>query len=214
MIAEILIIIKMFIDSDYERNQNKMKTSLTVFLIILFSSLSAMAQNNSESSAKFEDKLAVKVEYFGELALHPGISAGLEYTILKNNWLTIHWNNDLGGYYHRWNNAAVFAKSSIGTRYNVRAVFADINAGIGYMHSFAAGTFYQRAPDGGVEKARNWGHPHFMPNASFLLGWDATRKGNQKWTVHIGPEVCLQSSFNHIFLPHVAAKLGMTYKFN
>jgi hypothetical protein len=172
-----------------------------------------MAQNNSVSNTKFEDKLAVKVEYFGELVLHPGISVGLEYTISKNNWLTIHCDNDLGGYHHRWNNTSVFLKSSLGSRFNIGAVFADIHAGIGYMHSFAAGTIYQRAPDGGVEKARNLGHAHFMPNASLLLGWDATRKGNHQWTVHFGPEVYLQSSFNHIFLPHVAAKLGMTYKF-
>ncbi len=203
----------MLIDSHNEQNHNKMKISLILFLIILISSPSAMAQNNSASNTKLEDKLAVKVEYFGELVLHPGISAGLEYTISKNNWLTIHWDNDLGGYYHRWNNTSVFLKSSLGSRFNVGAVFADLIAGIGYMHSFAAGTIYQRASDGGVEKARNWGHSHFMPNASLLLGWDATRKGNHQWTVHFGPEVYLQSSFNHIFLPHVAAKLGMTYKF-
>ncbi len=159
------------------------------------------------------EKVALKLDYFGELVLHPGMTVGVEYSLSKNKLLTVHWDNDLGGYYHRWNNVAVFVKSSIGTRFNVGAVFADINAGIGYMHSFAAGTIYQRAFDGVVEKARNWGHPHFMPNASFLLGWDASRNGNQQWTVHVGPEVYLQSSFNHIFLPHVAAKLGMTYKF-
>ncbi|MEZ5056301.1 MAG: hypothetical protein R2879_04615 [Saprospiraceae bacterium] len=34
------------------------------------------------------------------------------------------------------------------------------------------------------------------------------------WTICAGPEVYLQSSFNHTFLPHVAAKVGITYKLN
>ena len=67
--------------------------------------------------------------------------------------------------------------------------------------------------NGGVEKAANLGHPHFMPNASFLLGWDGSRRNDLPWTIHIGPEVYLQYPYNHIFLPHVAAKIGFTYKF-
>ncbi len=159
------------------------------------------------------ERVAFKFNYFGELGLHPGMTVGVDYTLSKNNHLTVHWDIDLGGYWHRWNNTSVFLKSTIGTRFAAGPVFADINAGIGYMHSFAAGTIYQRASDGGVEKASNRGHAHFMPNMSFLLGWDGTRNGKQRWTIHFGPEVYLQSSFNHIFLPHIAMNAGITYKF-
>ncbi len=159
------------------------------------------------------ESVALKLNYFGELVLHPGLTLGVDYTLTKSNRLTVHWDNDLGGYWHRWNNTSLFLKSTIGTRLAAGPVFADINAGIGYMHSFAAGTIYQRATDGGVEKASNQGQAHFMPNVSLLFGWDSTRKGKQCWTVHLGPEVYLQSSFNHIFLPHIAMNVGMTYKF-
>ncbi len=100
-----------------------------------------------------------------------------------------------------------------GSRFAVGPVFADINLGVGYMHSWAAGVIYQRTENGGVEKAANLGHPHFMPNASFRLGWDGSRRNDLPWTIHIGPEVYLQYPYNHIFLPHVAAKIGFTYKF-
>lgn len=161
----------------------------------------------------FNDKVAFKLDYFGELVLHPGLSMGVDYTLAKKNWVTVHWDSEVGGYWHRWNHTAVFLKTSIGTRFPIKSLFVDLNLGAGYMHSFAAGTIYQKSPDGGLEEATNWGHSHFMPTSSFLIGWDGTRKKNLPWTFHIGAEVYLQSSFNHIFLPHTAAKVGFTYKF-
>ncbi|MCB0662764.1 MAG: hypothetical protein KDC24_08490 [Saprospiraceae bacterium] len=188
---------------------------LTILICILLGlSLQAQVSGISLPNSKtgLEEKLALKVEYFGELVLHPGLSVGIEYTLSKNNWNTLHWNTDLGGFWHRWNNTAVFLKTSVGSRIATGPVFADINLGIGYMHSWAAGDLYQSDGNGGVEKATNWGHAHFMPNASLLFGWDGSVKTNLPWAVHLGPEVYLQSSFNHIFLPHIAAKIGFTYK--
>lgn len=179
--------------------------------------LSVQAQDSigegATSNTSFVDKLAVKVEYFGELVLHPGLSLGMDYTILRNKWMTAHWDTDLGGYWHRWNNTSIFLKTTIGSRFALGPMFTDLNLGIGYMHSWAAGELYQRADDGGVEKAPNRGHSHFMPTASFLFGWDGTRRNNSPWTIYMGPEIYLQSSFNHIFLPHAAFKIGFTYKF-
>jgi hypothetical protein len=189
-----------------------MKMLRLTTLILLLGSLSVYGQEKDDTKSKLKDRVAIKVEYFGELVLHPGMTVGVEYTLSKNKFITVHWNNDLGGYWHRWNNTSIFLKSSIGSRFAMGPVFADLNAGIGYMHSFAAGTIYRRASDGGVEKAHNWGHAHFIPNASFLLGWDGTRKGKHRWTIHLGPEIYLQYPYNHIFLPHVAVKIGFTYK--
>jgi len=177
-------------------------------------SLYVFAQEPSSAKAPFEEKIALKIEYFGELVLHPGLSVGMVYTIARKNWVTLHWDTDLGGYWHRWNNTSAFLKTSIGSRLAIGSAFADINLGSGYMHSWAAGKLYQRSESGGVEKAVNKGHSHFMSTASLLFGWDGSRNLNLPWSIYFGPEVYLQSSFNHIFLPHVAAKLGLTYKLN
>lgn len=193
-----------------------MKITQFTFLILLLCSSSAYAQQKEGTGpklkARFGDRLALKAGYFGELVLHPGLTVGMDYTVAGNKWATLHWDTDLGGYWHRWNNTSFFLKTALGFRLTLGSVFADLNLGVGYMHSWAAGDMYQRAEEGGVEKAANWGHPHFMPNTSFLVGWDGSRKNNQSWAVHIGPEVYLQSSFNHISLPHVAVKIGFTYK--
>jgi len=161
----------------------------------------------------YNERVAVKFDYFGELVLHPGISLGIDYTLSSKNWMTVHWDTDLGGYWHRWNNTALFAKTSIGTRFPISSMFVDLNLGAGYMHSFPAGKIYQRSADGGVEKAPNWGHAHFMPAFSVLLGWDRSRKANLPFSIHVGAETYLQSAVNHTFIPHAAAKVGFTYKF-
>lgn len=194
-----------------------MKFSRFIPLIFLLYPLVVGAQNVGTSTppkTRFVEKLAFKADYFGELVLHPGFSAGLDYTLLSNKWTTLHWDADLGGFWHRWNNTSAFLKTSIGSRFAMGPAFADINLGVGYMHTWAAGEVYQRAENGSVEKVTQWGTPHFMPNASLLFGWDGSRKSNLPWTVHIGPEIYLQSSFNHSFLPHLAVKIGFTYKIN
>ena len=161
----------------------------------------------------YNESVAVKFDYFGELVLHPGLSLGIDYTLKSEKWVTVHWDTELGGYWHRWNNKALFAKTSIGTRFPVSSLFVDLNMGAGYMHSFPAGKIYRRSEDGGVEKAPNLGHAHFMPAFSVLLGWDGSRKANLPLSIHIGAEAYLQSAVNHTFIPHTAAKVGITYKF-
>ena len=192
-----------------------MKIVRFTLLMLLLSTYALRAQDTFHTSqpSRLAERLAVKVEYFGELVLHPGMSMGMEYTVASNRWITLHWNADIGGYWHRWNNTSVFLKTSFGTRFALGSVFANINLGVGYMHSWAAGEIYQKDQNGGVEKAANRGHAHFMPNASFLIGWNGSRK-NLPWSIHFGPEIYLQSSYNHIFLPQVAAKIGFTYQLN
>ena len=194
---------------------------LVVWLIVTLFSNSVFAQETTEDIEKekfpakilYHEKIAIRFNYFGELGLHPGLEVGTDYTLSKRKWITIHWDTGIGGYWHRWNNTSLFLKTTIGTRFPIWSMFVDFNLGGGYMHSFLAGPVYQMSKDGGVEKASNWGSSHFMPSFSTLIGWDGTRKRQLPITVHIGAEAYLQSNFNHIFLPHVAAKIGMTYKF-
>lgn len=205
---------------------NDLNAKLKRFVILFFMSVlwlpnsQIMAQENIDKEPKSKSfiggliqdkKISIKVDYFGELGLHPGGSLGIDYTISTKKWVTIHWDTEIGGYWHRWNHSALFTKTSIGARFPIWSLFVDINLGAGYMHSFLAGDVYQRAAGGGIEKAPNTGRPHFMPTCSLLLGWDGTRKSDLPWKIHLGIEAYYQSGFNHIFLPHVAAKVGVSY---
>jgi hypothetical protein len=193
-------------------------TTLLFALLYMQNSYSQMETKPKEKKSTFSqfiyhEKVAFKLNYFGELGLHPGLEIGTDYTLSKRNWITVHWDTNLGGYWHRWNNTSLFLGTTIGARLPIWSMFLDLNIGAGYMHSFAAGTIYQESADGGVEKAPNFGSSHFRPSFSALIGWDGTRKSNIPLTIHIGAEAYFQSNFNHIFLPHVAAKVGITYKF-
>jgi hypothetical protein len=202
----------------------KVKMIFTVFFVVVLcqchSQVIAQQRMNKNTGREglfsrliYNERVAVKFDYFGELVLHPGLSLGIDYTLARKNWVTVHWDTDLGGYWHRWNNSALFAKTSVGTRFPVSSLFVDLNMGAGYMHSFPAGKIYHRSADGGVEKAPNWGHSHFMPTFSVLLGWDGGRKANLPLSIHIGAEAYLQSAVNHTFIPHAATIVGFTYKF-
>jgi hypothetical protein len=189
---------------------------------VLFAMYKSYSQNSSKPTEKqsafsrfvYNDKVAAfKLNYFGELGLHPGLEIGTDYTLSKQKWVTVHWDTSLGGYWHRWNNTSMFLGTSIGARLPISSMFIDFNVGAGYMHSFAAGTVYSESANEGIIKASNAGSSHFKPSFSTLIGWDGTRKNNLPFTVHIGAEAYYQSNFNHIFLPHVAAKIGLTYKF-
>jgi hypothetical protein len=198
----------------------KRKSILLILLVALLFEQKGFSQDavkidTQESGLKrliHGGKLAFKINYFGELGLHPGLEIGTDYSFFKRNWISIHWDISIGGYWHRWNNTSLFAKTSVGARFYIGSAFADLNAGIGYLHSFLAGPVYAQSINGGVEKIKDFGSSHFMPNFSLLFGWDGSHKKDIPVSVFIGPEVYFQSHFNHTYLIHIAAKVGVTFK--
>lgn len=198
-----------------------MKTlSVVTLIVILFSFYQGFSRGSSLTYKNYESikdsseqyKLGLKVAYFGELVLHPGLTVGVECFKEKNSWINFYWNAEVGGFWHRWNNTSLFVKTGGSARFQRRKVFADFNIGIGYMHSFLAGEIYNWSEQHKVETKKDWGSAHFMPNTSLLLGWKGGKKRARSWAVYLGPEFYLQSNFNHIYLPHLAAKMGVTYK--
>lgn len=156
---------------------------------------------------------SAKVQYVGEFVLHPGIAMGTDYTLKSNSWFNLHWDTEIGGYVHKRNNNALFLQSTLGTRYTTRfAVFADIQAGIGYMLSMPDGDVYRVDEQGTVNPGGRPLTSHFKPTFSLLFGWDGTRNRDIPWRVFTGLEAYMQSAYNHVMLPHVAFRLGVSYQ--
>lgn len=166
-----------------------------------------------EEIQKEYSKIALNVGYFGEFILHPGIYGGIDYTLSSKLWLNIHWNSEIGCYYHKWNNNALFLQSSIGTRFTTSfSFFADVNLGVGYILSSPNGEVYKVNDQGELtEKGRTY-TSHAKPSVSLTLGWDGKRKKDIPFTAGLGVEGYWQTGFNHIALPHAALKLGITYQ--
>lgn len=183
------------------------KLILIFSAIIIPSSISAQEKNLDFS------KLAVKLDYFGELVLHPGIVAGVDYTLSSKKWFNLHWDGELGGYIHKWNNNSIFVQSSIGIRFiSSFSAYLDLNIGVGYMLSSPNGDVYSLNDQG---KLTNKGRPHtshFKPSLSLMFGWDGKRKKNIPLTIHFGVEASIQTGLNSFILPHAAFRLGATYQ--
>lgn len=157
---------------------------------------------------------AIKLQYAGEFALHPGFSVGTDYTIRSGNWFTLHWDTEVGGYVHKENNSALFLQSTLGIRFTAKfALFADIQAGIGYMLSMPYGDVYRVDDSGNMNLQGRPVSSHFKPTLSLLFGWDGMRNRDIPLRIFTGLEAYLQSNFNHIMLPHTAFRLGVSYQF-
>lgn len=185
-----------------------------IILILLISNFfTALLFGQEIDSSDSNSKLGIKLSYFGEFALHPGFAAGIDYSVHQNKWFNLHWDSEIGAYFHKWNNNAVFIQSTIGTRFiSSFSAFVDLNVGLGYMLTTPNGNVYVVDNNG---KLSSKGRPYqsaLKPNVSLLFGWDGTRKKDIPLIIHVGIEAYWQSHFNHSMLPHAAFRVGIVYK--
>ena len=164
-------------------------------------------------SINSNSKLGVKVGYFGEFVLHPGFTTGIDYTIHQKNWLSVHWDSELGAYFHKSNNNALFVQSTIGARFiSPFSAFVDVNIGLGYMLTTPSGDIYV-VDNNGILSSK--GRPYqsaLKPNISLMFGWNGSHKKDIPLIIHVGIEAYFQSNFNHSMLPHAAFRGGIVYQ--
>lgn len=158
-------------------------------------------------------KIGVKANYFGEFVLHPGFTVGIDYSLHQKKWFNLHWDSEMGMYFHKWNNNSFFTQTSIGTRFiSSFGAFTDLNVGMGYMLSSPNGDVYTVNSNNELSSKGRSFTSHLKPTFSILFGWDGTRKKNIPLLIHTGIEAYWQSHFNQSMLPHAAYRLGVVYK--
>jgi len=140
--------------------------------IVCLSLLLSLTSFGQESEAQL-GKLGINVGYFGEFVLHPGMYAGVDYSVWSNKRFDAHWNSEIGFYIHKWNNNSFFAQSSFGIRYTTSfSMLIDLNVGVGYMLSLPNGDVYQVDPTGNLVLKGRPATSHFKPHLSLLFGWN------------------------------------------
>jgi hypothetical protein len=189
---------------------NTRKVFNITFLLFLLIPFVYNAQERSNNKLK---KTAIKFGYFGELVLHPGFYCGIDYTLTEREWFNFHWDTEVGGYVHKWNNNSVFFQSSIGTKLiSSFSAYIDFNLGLGYILSSPNGDVYRFDSQAGITTKGMSNSSHLKSSFSILFGWDGKRKNNLPLTASIGFEGSIQSGFNHTVLPHAALRIGITYQ--
>ncbi|MEM7370488.1 MAG: hypothetical protein AAF587_17895 [Bacteroidota bacterium] len=122
------------------------------------------------SIALMDESLSVPNFWFLNYPLNPAIMIGTEYVINdhpRHDWVVA---ANLGGYYHKYSQTAIFLNSEVGFRYHLNRWNAQLRAGAGYAHTFYPGAEY-RLIDGRPEKVNAAGAPTFMPSVSLGLGY-------------------------------------------
>jgi hypothetical protein len=179
---------------------------IMAFWVVLGSSQESQEVHN-------RSRIALKSGYFGEFALHPGFISGIDYTLFKKRWLNVHWDSEVGTYFHKWNNNSVFIQTSIGSRLTTpSSLCLDVNLGIGYMLTSPDGDIYSADKNGNLNRRNRPLYSHLKPSLSILLGWNGNRRKNMPLIIQAGLETYLQSAFNHTLLPHAALRLGLIYR--
>lgn len=169
-----------------------MKKRSVLFSFLLFFSL-AQAGISLDHSSSFR----ITVGYFGELLTHPGICVGTEYNVKEGEFVSTHWDMDMGFYSHPLVESAGFLSSSIGMLAQFPlGLFLDMEAGVGIIYSFPPG-------DASASSASS-GQTYFMPSLGFDLGWS----GNYSpLSVALGPFVYMESNFTSTWQPHLALRV-------
>ncbi len=160
-----------------------------------------------------ENRLAIKVGYYGDFVMHPGLTMGIDYTLYTNKWFNLHWDTEMGSYVHKWNNNALFVQSSIGTRFTGPfSLCVDLNLGLGYMLTTPNGDVYRVDENDNLALGSRPFQSHLKPTFSILFGWNGERKRDIPLIIQTGFEAYMQSAYNHTMLPHAALRLGVIYR--
>lgn len=122
------------------------------------------------SISLMDESISLPNFWFLGYPFNPALMIGTEYVWNDHpryDWLVA---ANLGGYHHRYSQAAIFLNSELGFRYHVNRWNAQMRVGAGYAHTFYPGTEF-RLINGMPEPVTAAAGPTFMPSASLGLGY-------------------------------------------
>jgi len=108
--------------------------------------------------------------------LHPGFSLGTEYAWKEGRLGRLYQSFHSGYFYNEFNAKALFLQTEIGFRHTFRfGLFADVEAGVGYLHAFHPREIFRLNADGEFVKAKDGGKPAAIFSVALGVGYDFTR---------------------------------------
>lgn len=166
--------------------------------------------------AREVDAWAVGAAYFGEMALHPGISLAVERKLRfwgRRPGLVAHGffsEADLGVYWHARYATGLFVSTDLGYRLVfVHGLRLEALVGLGYLHTFDDGTVYE-VNGGQVSTVAGAGHRALMLSALLGVGWDFTVGDHAPFSLFLRVGSFGQYPYNEAVLPHLEAQLGFS----
>ena len=147
--------------------------------------------------------------------LHPGFSLGTEYAWKVARLGRLFQGFHAGYFYNEFTAQAVFLQTEIGFRLTLRfGLFADVEAGIGYLHSFHPREIFRLNDEGEFVKAKDGGKSAALFSAGLGIGIDFSRKLGWPVSVFIRYQPFIQTPYTaeESILPQSFVHFGVRFK--
>jgi len=163
--------------------------------ILLFSFSGKLLAQDSKPIALhisiMDESLSFPNFWFLGYSYNPAIQIGTEFLLKEKGNHDWHLTTNLGFFYHKDIEAAIFLNSEIGYRYHLKRFSIYPRFGLGYAHTFSTKAIYQPV-DGIFQKTKDKGTPTFMPSLSMNIGYalrDEDRSPVVYFTFATAPEL-------------------------
>lgn len=149
--------------------------SLILFLL-LFCFASGWADENIP-----ESRLSLTASYFGEMVLHPGFKAGIEYRIMEGKKASLSVPLAAGWYRHIRNHQMLSVESGLVGRLSSKGpFFSDLLLGAGYGLKKPDGSIYFEDEEGSIlTESASW-TSRFLVTAALGAGFDFGKNARVK----------------------------------
>ncbi|MEM8527194.1 MAG: hypothetical protein AAGG68_21315 [Bacteroidota bacterium] len=153
-----------------------MKHAIIMIAVLMSSYNICTAQERSKDPIPLkisilDESIALPNFWFTRYSYNPAAMVGTEFILKEKEKHDWHLTANLGFYYHKDWQAAVFLNSEIGYRYHFGRFNAAARLGLGYAHVFATQPIY-REVDGDFVAATDYGSPAFMPSLGVSLAYE------------------------------------------
>lgn len=137
-----------------------------------------------------DESISLPNTWFLRYSFNPAVSVGTEWVLKEKNNHDLHATGNLGFFYHKDWQSAVYLNSEIGYRYRLQRFFGTARFGLGYTHQFATKPVYSPV-DGNFEQVTDYGGPAVMTSLAVGVGY---RFGSQPYAPEVG--LTLMQSFD------------------
>jgi len=147
--------------------------------------------------------------------IHPGFSLGSEFAWKEGRLGRLFQNFQAGYYFNEFNAKGLFLQTGIGLRHTFRFnLFAEIQAGLGYLHSFHPRQIFRMGDNGAWVKARDGGKPSAIMSVAFGIGYDFTRIPGRPVSLFLRFQPFLQTPYSteESILPQSFVHFGIRFK--
>jgi hypothetical protein len=207
----------------------KSKAILILFLaisILGFSRWRLEAQDDAARKAATKMQFPLEISFINHAVtlpfdgivlspIHPGFSLGSEFAWKEGRLGRLFQNFQAGYFYNEFNAKGLFLQTGIGFRHTFRFnLFAEVQAGLGYLHSFHPRQIYEMGADGEWEKARNGGKSSAIFSVAFGIGYDFIRILGRHVSLFLRFQPFLQTPYceEDSILPQSFMHFGIRFK--